>query len=124
MADDVAVDVSGLTNLAASFETASRRVGGDVADVVRETAKAVEATMREIAPVGPTGDLRRSITTSYEGDGRSGTMTADVGPTVPYARFVESGTAFMQPEPFVAPALDAHATEFGKRIDSAVAKVI
>lgn len=124
MADEMSVDVSGLTKLAASFQSASRRVGGDVANVVRGTAKAVEATMRDGAPVGPTGDLKKSITTTFEGDGRSGTMSATIGPTVPYARFVENGTAFMQPEPFVAPSADAHEAEFEKRIDSAVVRAI
>lgn len=124
MADSISVDVSDIIGLAASFESSNGRIGGGVAAAVRETAKAVEATMRDSAPVGPTGDLKRSISTTFEGDGRGGLMSVTIGPTVDYARFVENGTAFMAPEPFVGPAGDAHRAEFEKRIDSAVEKSI
>lgn len=46
------------------------------------------------------GDTAGSINTEI----KEGGMTAEVGPTTEYAKYVEYGTRFMDAEPFVTPA--------------------
>lgn len=99
-------DFSDALGLAVDLENASGRTGKDASAVVRKHAKIAERTMRNKAPKGPTGDLKKSIGIDYIGDGRSVFAAADIGPSAYYGRFVENGTAHMSPQPFVSPTLD------------------
>lgn len=67
--------------------------------VVAKAAHDVEATAKTLAPVD-TGALRNSISTSLRG------ASAEVGPTVNYAPYVEFGTSRMAPQPYMGPAAD------------------
>lgn len=64
-------------------------------------ALSVEATAKGMAPVD-TGNLRRSITHKPGRDVRG--FYVDVGTNVIYAPFVEFGTRFMRPQPYLRPA--------------------
>lgn len=123
MAADMTVDLSEIEAFARTVDTSGPRLGARAAKAVRDTAKDVESTMKSSAPVD-TGRLRDSISTEYEGDGRSREFTATIGPSVDYARFVVNGTAFVAPNPFPQQAAEAHQRDFDKRIDSAAEKVI
>lgn len=103
----ITVDTSELTALATSLSRNGARLGAQAAALLRLGARDMETTMRGDAEV-ETGHMRDSVSSSFAGDGRSGAMAAEVGPTVPYAIYVEEGTAEMQPEPFVGPAFDQH----------------
>lgn len=74
---DVKIEVSGLDIRTLRLETPIRRL-------VEESADFAEKTMKEKAPV-KTGKLRRSIRK------RVGRFEAEIGPTVPYAVYVEYG---------------------------------
>lgn len=80
-----------------------------IAEMVRQTATIdaeVEVAQRVAADAGVkdaqsrapvlTGTLRNSITADEDG----------FGTDVPYAPFVEFGTAYMAPQPFIGPAAD------------------
>lgn len=56
------------------------------------------------------GDTAGSINTVITDGG----MTAEVQPTTEYSGYVEYGTRFMEPEPFVKPAFDAQKEIFEK----------
>ena len=69
---------------------------------VAKTAVKVERTAKQLAPVGATGELQRSIETT-----RSKTR-AEIGPTARYGGFMEFGTYKDVPQPYMGPALDQH----------------
>jgi len=105
------IDASELADLADDLDRSVDRVGAQRAKAVRDTADAIVATARRLVSVD-TGRTRSSIGYDLEGDGRSAAMTAVIGPTTFYARFVEHGTAKAPPRPFMAPAADQHENEF------------
>ena len=71
------------------------------------TAKIVRSAKIN-APVD-TGNLRASISSTITGDGRNGTMRAEIGPTAEYGIYPEVGTSRMAARPYLYPAVDQHA---------------
>lgn len=98
-------DASEFFGLAVKLERSSGQVGARVAAAVRKTAFDIEADAKALAPVD-TGNLRGSISTDITGDGRFGTVEAEIGPTAEYGAFVEYGTSRMGPQPYMRPAAD------------------
>lgn len=108
------VEIEGVDNVrqvAANLERANRTVGADAARVLRRSAARVETLGKANAPVD-TGNLRGSISTEVEGDGRTGVMSAEIGPTASYGAYVELGTSRQPPQPYMFPAADRVAPEF------------
>lgn len=85
------VDVRELVVLAHDLSAGPGRVGAKVSVAMRKGAKDVERDMKILAAVD-TGALEGSISSDVEGDGRTGTMSFEVGPTVEYGPEVEYGT--------------------------------
>lgn len=92
--------------LARSLASSTGRLGAAAAAAVRKAAYDIEADAKLRAPVGKTGDLRDSITTTITGDGRRASIQAEIGPTAPYARYVEDGTSVHAPQPYMRPAFE------------------
>ena len=88
-------EILGLPQLLAKFLRfqAEAEIGEKVAE--RAGAQVVVADMRKRAPVD-TGALRDSITVSEVEEG------AQVSASVPYARFVQFGTRYMEAQPFIS----------------------
>jgi HK97 gp10 family phage protein len=108
---DVRIDASDLNRLSADLAAAGARVGAGASAVVRSSAYRVEAGAEQFAPVD-TGNLRNGIGTDFVGDGRGGSIEAQVGPTASYAPFVELGTSRMAPHAFLGPAFDRVQPDF------------
>lgn len=120
----MSMDFSDVTRMAADLRGAATRVGPMAQIAVRKTAKDIQADARKRAPrdhLRPpkdpsrpvTGNLRNSITTSdLRTTGRSGNVSAEVGPTAEYGLFQELGTATMPARPFLGPAADKHLPAF------------
>jgi len=89
-----------IPELIAAVEATSRRAPKKVADRIASTA-------RSLAPVR-TGALRGSIESVSLTRGKE----AEVRVGVDYAKFVEYGTYKMAAQPFLTPAVTAHADEF------------
>ena len=84
---------------------AGARIGAAGSAVFRRTVFAIEADAKTLAPVD-TGALMGSVSTTLVGDGRSGAMSAEIGPTVEYGVFQELGTSVQAAQPYMAPAFD------------------
>jgi HK97 gp10 family phage protein len=99
------------------LETALKELGGEIAgrlgsNSVRAGARVIAAEARRKAPVGATGNLKRSITTVEDRDARLARgkqRIAYAGSKLFYARFVEFGTVHAAAKPFLRPALDESA---------------
>lgn len=118
-------DVSELLRLAADLERSSGRLGRDGARVVRQEAESVKRTMQAAAPVR-TGELRDSISVEAFGSGRSGSMSAVIGPTGAqrYAFYQEFGTSRMPPQPFAEPSARAAESSFPAAVEKLAADVL
>ena len=77
---------------------------GPVAQDLTRRLQRVTNKARTLAPVD-TGNLRGSIT--WELRTRGTQLYGVVGTNVPYALYVEKGTRYMRPQPFLVPALSA-----------------
>src|SRR5699024_3256928 len=85
----------------------------DVKRVVKMNASELERKMKRNASFTKgyqTGETKRSIGTSVEGDG----MSAVVGPKTHYSPYLEYGTRFMSAQPFVKPSFAAQEKIFIK----------
>lgn len=85
------VDVRELVVLAHDQHAAPGKVGAKLSLVMKKGAKDVERDGKVLAAVD-TGNLEGSISSDVEGDGRTGTMSFEVGPTAAYGPHVEYGT--------------------------------
>lgn len=101
-------DFSEVRALGSRMQSAGGRVGARAAAALRKTAYDIEADAKALAPVD-TGNLRNSISTTIGGDGRTGAMTAEVGPTAEYGIYQEYGTSTQPGTPFLGPAFDRRA---------------
>lgn len=110
-------DISGVHNLTRDLGRASLRITGLASRVVAQTAKQIEASAKQRAPVD-SGALRDSIGTDLY------PLRAVVGPTVFWAQFQEWGTARSAPQPFVGPALDQHTEGYYSALESAAGRAL
>lgn len=85
------IDSSEVRKLAVDLYRAEGTVGAKASAAIRKTAFDLERDAKILAPVD-TGDLENSITTDVEGDGRFGSMSAEIGPTVEYGAAIEYGS--------------------------------
>ena len=81
----------------------------DVKRVVRHNGAEMQTKAQQNAPVD-TGTLKRSIGIEITDSG----MSAEVEPTAEYAPYVELGTRFMDPQPYLKPAFDEQKEKFKK----------
>ena len=81
----------------------------DVKKVVRHNGAEMQAKAQQKAPVD-TGYLKRSIGLEFTDGG----MSAEVEPTAEYAPYVELGTRFMDPQPYLKPAFNEQKEKFKK----------
>ena len=105
------IDTRELTHLGGSMTRAAGAVGAGTSKVVRKSAYDIEHDAKDLVRVD-TGFLKGTIGTSFEGDGRFGEMTAEIGPTADYGIFQELGTSVMAGKPYMAPAFDRRLPQF------------
>lgn len=103
--------VQGFLNKARALVPSTRAA---VRQAVAETALLLETDAKQFAPVD-TGRLRASIHTEVSSDGLSATVEAGVD----YAVFLEFGTRYIQPRPFLGPAYEKNRLPFIARLKAA-----
>lgn len=84
---------------------------------VKKAGLAIQAKAQGAAPV-LTGTLRRSITTQFPSD-----LSAVVGPSVLYGKFVEFGTRRMGARPYMRPAAESVLPGFAAAVAAALGKL-
>ena len=102
-----------LLKLSADLGKASYEVTRKAQLVVAKTAHDIEADAKSLAP-WDTGTLRNSISTTIGAGG----LSAEIGPTVDYAPYLEYGTRRMPPQPYMGPAAERRAEPFVKAVES------
>jgi HK97 gp10 family phage protein len=107
--------IAGLNTLAVDLSMSGARAGARAALVVRKTTADIERDAQAFAPVD-TGNLRNSIGHDITGDGRSGAIESEIGPTADYGAYVEFGTSQHGPAAYMGPAFDRHTADFEKAL--------
>ncbi|HEY0889369.1 MAG TPA: hypothetical protein VGE38_07150 [Nocardioides sp.] len=103
------IDVSQVAALGSRLAGAGGRVGAKASAAFRKTILDIEADAKmliEAYDAVDTGDMMNSVSSTITGDGRTGTMTGEVGPTVDYGLYVHEGTSVMPGRPFLGDAWD------------------
>lgn len=116
-------DASELRNLAAELGTVPKIVGPLAKVVVKKTAKDIESSAKQLAPVD-TGFLRSGIKTSDLRNVSQDSPAAEVRASANYAVYQELGTSRMAPQPFMGPAADKHAPAFEQAMAQLAAKAL
>lgn len=119
----VNIDTSQVRALGSRIASAGPRIGGRAAAALRKTAMDIEADAKALAPVD-TGNLQNSISAAITGDGRFGSMTAEIGPTAEYGIYQEFGTSVMGAQPFMGPAFDRRAPGYAAALAQLAADAI
>lgn len=94
---------------------AGARIGAPASAVFRRTAFAIEADAQALIiamDAVDTANMLNSVSTEITGDGRSGSMSAEIGPTADYSVHVHEGTSVMAGRPFLANAFDRQVPGF------------
>ncbi len=117
---DIAVTIEGMPEIESKMQSIAALLGPDVVEpILLEGAEAIAADIRNRAPVGPTGNLRRGVraTRLKRLDGSAAALAGMDFRIAPHAHLVEFGTVRMQARPFVAPA-KAKVPEVTERIQA------
>lgn len=94
---------------------AGARIGAPAAAAFRRTVFAIEAGSKaaivEMDAVD-TGNMLNGVSSTIVGDGRSGSMSGEVGPTADYSVHVHQGTSVMAGRPFLEGPFDREVAAF------------
>lgn len=82
----------------------------ELKDYVAQTAEDTRQLAEELCPKD-TGELSRSIYWELQNGG----TVAKISTNMPYARYVEQGTMYQMPQPYMSPAYYAMSETFGYR---------
>ena len=94
---------------------------GEVKRVVRKNADQMNQKMKDNAESAFTKGYSKGGTAgSINTEIKDGGLTGEVSPTTEYAAYVEYGTRFMEPEPFVKPAWETQKAQFKTDMDKLV----
>jgi hypothetical protein len=110
-------DASTVVAYSTRLKTAGGRVGARASAAFRKTILDIEADAKmliEAYDAVDTGDLMNSVTSDIQGDGRTGSMDGEVGPTVDYGYWVHEGTSRMPGRPYLGDAFDRREPVFAQ----------
>ncbi len=101
--------------------------GKQIERLFLRAGKKMRNTIRELTPVGPTGNLQRSIvarTMSKRGRKAAPAMVAVDFKIGPHAHLLEFGTVKMSPRPFFRPGVIATQDAVGKMIAKGFVRIL
>lgn len=105
----IRIDTTEVRGLASRLEGAGGRVGARASAAFRKTVYDIEADMKALIvsyDAVDTGNMLNSVSSQISGDGRRGSIAAEIGPTADYAIYVHEGTSVMPGRPFAGDAFD------------------
>jgi len=89
--------------------------------VVQKNADQMNQHMKDNAEAAFTkGYSKGGTASSINTEIKDGGLTGEVAPTTEYAPYVELGTRFMEPEPFIKPAWETQKEQFKADMDKLV----
>ena len=98
---NLSVTITGFERVELKLKYMQRALEAGLTDIAAAGGFVIENEAKMLAPV-KTGNLRRSIHTEWSATPTRG--EARVGPSVDYAPYLEFGTRYMHPRPFLRPA--------------------
>lgn len=110
----VTLEVRGVKETLANINLANSRVRKAVQEQIGKSALNIQFGAKKRCPVR-TGALRNSITVDFYG-----IMSAQIGPHMPYAPYVEYGTRKMRAQPYLFPAFEEERPKFEEGLARAV----
>lgn len=117
----IRVDAHEVGDLARDLDRAAATNPAKVQATGKTYGRRIASTMKADAPKR-TGAMADSVSADVRSAGTG--VALEVGPTVDYAPFVEDGTRYMEPQPFVAPAFDRHLDGFIRAIAQDGAEIL
>lgn len=103
----MAMHTTGDRLLRADLARAAGTVGAKAAAATLKTAADITRDAKILAPY-EFGTLENSIGMSVTGNGATGQISVEIGPTVDYGIYQELGTSRMAAQPYLFPATDRH----------------
>lgn len=110
-------DSSDVRRLEVDLTKAPGTVQRKASQAIRKTAFDIEADAKLLAPVD-TGNLKNSISTDVT------LLSAEIGPTASYGYYVENGTRYMSPQPYMRPAFDRRAPGLAEALAKAGGEIL
>lgn len=110
----VVIDVRGTKETLAQIDLRNKKVRKAVQEQVGKSALNIQREAKKRCPVD-TGALRNSITVDFYGE-----MSAQIGPHMPYAPYVEFGTRKMPAKPYLFPAFEEERPKFEQGLAEAI----
>ena len=104
--------------VAAKFGDFLDALEDELEDAVDDIVELIASSAEDGAPVD-TGELRDSIEGQVE-EAAGLIVRGKVAAEADHAPFQEFGTIFQAPQPYLAPAIDAHRDDFVARVETAV----
>jgi len=101
---NIQVELQGKEELIKKFDRLSTKVREQINKLVAAAAVNTQRAAKLRVPVR-TGALRNSIMVQID-RGAHGSVFATVGAFMPYASYVEHGTRFQKPKPYLMPAYE------------------
>ena len=110
-------DSSEMRHLEVDLTKAPASVQRKASRAIRKTAFDIEADAKILAPVD-TGNLKNSISTDVT------LLSAEIGPTASYGYYVENGTRYQSPQPYMRPAFDRRAPGLAQALADAGGEIL
>ena len=110
----IKLDLQGVEHTVDRVIEISAKARKKVAEQINKSALNIQLGAKQRCPVR-TGALRNSITVDFYGE-----MSAQIGPHMPYAPYVEFGTRKMAAQPYLFPAFEEERPKFEEGLKKAI----
>jgi len=126
--DNVTFKIEGVAGAVKKIKQLSNSLKGkELGNTLLKQAQVIAEDARSRAPLGPTGNLKRSLHARMLEDRPNFPKVAIAAvdrKIAPHAHLIEFGTSRMSARPFFRPAVDAHSNKVISNIKAGVKKLI